>query len=96
MIPKELRIELALKKFLNANLWLQLELSELNYNLAKDCGLPIEEYKLKYLKEAFEEEADAHECDVWDFTLQWTTETSEALELMREERMQEIYSFLGS
>jgi len=35
MIAKELRAELALKKFLDANLWIQLELSELNYNLAE-------------------------------------------------------------
>jgi len=96
MIPKELRLELALKKFLDANIWLQIELSGLNYSLAKDCGLSAEEYKLKYLKEAFETEADACECDVWDFTLQWTTETSEELEFMREERMREIYSFLDS
>jgi hypothetical protein len=35
MIAKELRTELALKNFLAANLWIQLELSELNYSLAE-------------------------------------------------------------
>lgn len=32
MITKELTAELALKKFLVANLWIQLKLSELNYS----------------------------------------------------------------
>jgi hypothetical protein len=35
MIAKESRAELALKKFLDANLWLQLELSELNFAQAR-------------------------------------------------------------
>jgi len=95
MIAKELRAELALKKFLDANLWLQLELSELNYSLAESCGLSPEEYRLKFLQEAFEAEADAHDCDGWDFILQWVANTNEELELMREERMKEIYDFLG-
>ncbi|SEB97651.1 hypothetical protein SAMN05216205_1134 [Pseudomonas mohnii] len=94
MIAKELRAELALKKFLDANLWIQLELSELNYSLAENCGLSPEEYRLKCLQEAFEAEADAHECDCWDFILQWVAETKEELELMREERMKEIYDLL--
>jgi len=47
MIAKELRAELALKKFLDANLWIQLELSELNYSRAENCGLSPEEYRLK-------------------------------------------------
>ncbi|WP_460986665.1 DUF6388 family protein, partial [Staphylococcus aureus] len=71
MIAKVLSAELALKKFLDANLWIQLELSELNYSLAENCGLSPEEYRLKFLKEAFEAEADAHGCDCWDFILQW-------------------------
>ena len=96
MIAKELRAELALKKFLDANLWIQLELSELNYSLAENCGLSPEEYRLKFLKEAFEAEADAHGCDCWDFILQWISETKEELELMREERMKEIYDFLDN
>ncbi|WP_285433013.1 DUF6388 family protein [Pseudomonas sp. fls2-241-R2A-110] len=95
MIAKELRAELALKKFLDANLWLQLELSELNYSLAENCGLSPEEYRLKFLQEQFEAEADAHDCDCWDFILQWVADTKEELELMREERMKEIYDFLG-
>ena len=95
MIKKKLRAGFALKKFLDANLWIQLELSELNYSLAKNCGLSPEEYRLKFLKEAFEAEADAHDCDCWDFILQWVAETKEELELMREERMKEIYDFLG-
>lgn len=37
MIAKELRAQLALKKFLDANLWIQLELSQLNYSLAENC-----------------------------------------------------------
>ena len=94
MIAKELRAELALKNFLAANLWIQLELSELNYSLAKNCGLSPEEYRLEFLKEAFEAEADAHDCDCWDFILQWVADTNEELELMREERMNEIYDFL--
>jgi hypothetical protein len=94
MIAKELRAELALKKFLDANLWIQLELSELNYSLAENGGLSPEEYRLKFLKEAFEAEAAAHDCDSWDFILQWAAETKEELELMREERMKEIYDFL--
>lgn len=95
MIAKELRAELALKKFLAANLWIQLKLSELNYSLTENCGLSPEEYHLKFLQEAFEAEADAHDCDCWDFILQWVADTQEELELMREERMQEIYEFLG-
>ena len=96
MIAKELRAELALKKFLDANLWIQLELSELNYSLAENCRLSPEEYRLKFLKEAFEAEADAHGCDCWDFILQWVAETKEELELMREERMKEIYDSLDN
>ncbi|WP_077045102.1 DUF6388 family protein [Pseudomonas sp. KK4] len=96
MIAKELRAELALNKFLDANLWIQLELSELNYSLAENCGLSPEEYRLKFLQEAFEAEADAHDCDYWDFILQWTAETEEELELMREERMKEIYDLLDN
>ncbi|MFW6749657.1 DUF6388 family protein [Pseudomonas glycinae] len=95
MIAKELRAELALTKFLDANLWIQLEL-ELNYDLAENCGLSPEEYRLKFLQEAFEAEADAHDCDCWDFILQWVAETKEELELMREERMKEIYDFLDN
>jgi hypothetical protein len=95
MIAKEFRAELALKKFLDANLWLQLELSELNYSLAESCGLSPEEYRQKFLQEVFEAEADAHGCDCWDFILQWVADTKEELELMREERMKEIYDFLG-
>lgn len=94
MIAKEFRTELALKKFLDGNLWIQLELSELNYSLADNCGLSPEEYRLKFLQEAFEAEADAHDCDCWDLILQWVAETMEELELMREERMKEIYDFL--
>jgi hypothetical protein len=94
MIAKELRAELVLKKFLAANLWIQLKLSELNYSLAENCGLSPEEYRLKFLQEAFEAEADAHDCDYWDFILQWAADTQEELELMREERMKEIYDFL--
>ena len=94
MIAKEFRAELALKKFLDANLWLQLELSELNYSLAESCGLSPKEYRHKFLQEAFETETDAHDCDCWDFTLQWVANTNEELELMREERMKEIYEFL--
>lgn len=94
MIAKEIRAELALNKFLDANLWIQLELSELNYSLAENCGLSTEEYRLKFLQEAFEAEADAHNCDYWDFILQWVAETEEELELMREERIKEIYDFL--
>jgi hypothetical protein len=96
MIAKELRAELALKKFLDANLWIQLEHSELNYSLAENCGLSPKEYRLTFLKEAFEAEADAHDCDCWDFILQWAADTKEELELMREERMKEIYDFLES
>ena len=96
MIAKELRAELALKKFLDANVWLQLELSELNDSLAENCGLSPEEYRLKFLQEAFEAEADAHECDCWDFILRWVAETKEELELMREERMKELYDFLDN
>jgi hypothetical protein len=96
MIAKELRAELALKKFLDANLWIQLELSELNYSLAENCGLSPKEYRLTFLKEAFEAEADAHDCDCWDFILQWAADTKEELELMREELMKEIYDFLES
>ncbi|MET0844940.1 MAG: DUF6388 family protein [Pseudomonas sp.] len=95
MIAKEFRAELALKKFMDANLWLQLELSELNYSLAENCGVSKEEYRQKFLQEVFEAEADAHDCDFWDFTLQWVADTKEELELMREERMKEIYDFLG-
>lgn len=94
MPPKELKIERALKKFLDANPWLQGELSELNYPLAERCGLTTENYKRKHLKEAFEAQADAHACDVWDFTLQWIAETPEELEVMREARLQEMYRFL--
>ena len=96
MIAKELRAELALKNFLDANLWIQLEIIELNYNLAENFGLSPEEYGIKILKEAFEAEADAHDCDCWDFILQWVAETKEELELMREERMKEIYDFLDN
>jgi hypothetical protein len=96
MITKELRAELALKKFLDANLRIQLELRELNYSLAENCGLSPEEYRLKFLQEAFEAEADAHDCDYWDFILQWVAENKEELELMREERMKEVYDFLGT
>jgi len=95
MIAKELRAQLALKKFLDANLWIQLELSQLNYSLAENCGLSLQEYRLKFIQEAFEAEADAHDCDCWDFVLQWVAGTKEELELMREERMKEIYDFLG-
>ncbi|MDT3750587.1 MULTISPECIES: hypothetical protein [Pseudomonas] len=49
MITKELTAELALKKFLVANLWIQLKLSELNYSPAENCGLSPEEYRLKFL-----------------------------------------------
>jgi hypothetical protein len=94
MIAKELRAELALKKFLAANLLIQFELGELNYSLAENCGLSPEQYRLKFLQEAFEAEADAHDCDCWDFILQWVADTQEELELMREERMKEIYDFL--
>jgi hypothetical protein len=96
MIAKELRGELALKKFLDAHLWIQLELNALNYRLAENCGLSPDEYRLKFLKEAFEAEADAHDCDCWDFILQWVAETKQELELMREERMKEIYDFLDN
>lgn len=96
MITKELRTELALKKFLDANLRVQLELRELNYSLAENCGLSPEEYRLQFLQEAFEAEADAHDCDYWDFILQWVAENKEELELMREERMKEVYDFLGN
>ncbi|MNP15174.1 hypothetical protein D3C76_1075200 [compost metagenome] len=95
MIAKELRAQLALKKFLDANLWIQLELSQLNYSLAENCGLSPQDYRLKFIQKAFEAEADAHDCDCWDFVLQWVAGTKEELELMREERMKEIYDFLG-
>jgi hypothetical protein len=95
MIAKELRAQLALKKFLDANLWIQLELSQLNYSLAENCGLSPQDYRLKFIQEAFEAEADAHDCDCWDFVLQWVAGTKEELELMREERIKEIYDFLG-
>ena len=95
MLAIELRAERALKNFLAANLWLQLELSELNYRLAESSGLSPEEYRLKFLQAAFEAEADARGCDYWDFILQWAADTQEELELMREERMKEIYEFLG-
>ncbi|WP_421527563.1 DUF6388 family protein, partial [Pseudomonas brenneri] len=68
----------------------------LNYSLAENCRLSPEEYRLKFLKEAFETEADAHDCDCWDFILQWVAETKEELELMREERMKEIYDSLDN
>ena len=96
MIAKELRAQLALKKFLDANLWIQLELSQLNYSLAENCGLSPQEYRLKFIQEAFEAEADAHDCDYWDFILQWVAETMEELELIREERMKEIYDFMDN
>ena len=95
MIAKELRAQLALKKFLDANLWIQLELSQLNYSLAENCGLSPQDHRLKFIQEAFEAEADTHDCDCWDFVLQWVAGTKEELELMREERMKEIYDFLG-
>ncbi len=95
MIAKELRAQLALKKFLDANLWIQLELSQLSYSLPENWGLSPQEYRLKFIQEAFEAEADAHDCDCWDFVLQWVAGTKEELELMREERMKEIYDFLG-
>lgn len=95
MIAKELRAQLALKKFIDANLWIQLELSQLNYSLAENCGLSPQDYRLNFIQEAFEAEADAHDCDCWDFVLQWVAGTKEELELMREERMKEIYDFLG-
>ncbi|WP_285415341.1 DUF6388 family protein [Pseudomonas sp. efr-133-TYG-5] len=94
MIAKEFRTAFALKKFLSANLCIQLELAKLNYNLAENCGLSPDKYRLIVLKEAFEAAAEAHGCDCWDFILQWVAETSEQLEMMREERMQEIYDFL--
>jgi len=95
MLATELRADRALKNFLAANLWLQLELNELNYRLAESFGLSLEEYRLKLLQIAFEAEADAHGYDYWDYILQWVANTKEELELMREERMKEIYDLLG-
>ena len=95
MLATKLRAERALQNFLAANLWLQLELNKLNYRLAENFGLSPEEYRLKLLQAAFEAEADARGCDYWDFILQWAADTKEELELMREERMKEIYDLLG-
>lgn len=95
MPTPEPRHQAALDRFLAEHPALAADLDNLNPLEAQAAGMPLKEWRVERLNEAFEEEAQRCGFFAWELTLQLTAASLEEFEAQRREVHKEVAEMAG-